>query len=163
MVGIDDSGQHGQRRPGTPRTEGELRRRRTLADAAAGVGPGEPDVPARAARIERFRCVIYLCGAARTNIAAPREECTQYARAFGWEITEVIEEYAGLLPPHGRPGLGRAVERLTSGEAGAVLTAWRAMISPLPQEYDEVARQIEKAGGFLHVMDSVRSAKGAVL
>ncbi|WP_030571930.1 recombinase family protein [Streptomyces aureocirculatus] len=164
MVGVDNSGQQGQRRPGIHRTEGELRRRRTLADAAAGVGPGGGDEPgARAAGIERFRCVIYLCGAARTNIAAPREECTQYAQAFGWEITEVIEEYAGLLPPHGRPGLGRAVERLTSGEAGAVLTAWRAMISPVPQEYDEVARQIEKAGGFLHVMDPVRSGKGAVL
>ena len=111
MVGIE-SGQQRQGRTGTHRTEGELRRRAGLADAAAGVAPGEADVRARAARIERFRCVIYLCGAAHTDMAAPRAECTEYAEAFGWEITDVIEEHAGLLPPHGRPGLGRIFSEL---------------------------------------------------
>lgn len=159
MVGIE-SGQQRQGRTGIRRTEGELRRRAGLADAAAGVAPGEADVPARAARIERFRCVIYLCGAARTDMAAPRKECTEYAEAFGWEIADVIEEYAGLLPPHGRPGLGRAVEYVNSRAAGAVLTAWRAMISPVAQEYDEVARAIERAGGFLHVKEPARGGQG---
>lgn len=129
-------------------------------DAAAGITPGEADVPGEAAKIERFRCVIYLCGAPHANIAGPREECTKYAGAFGWEITGVIEEHVGLLPPQGRDGLGQAVERIKSGEAGAVLTAWRSMISSVPQEYDEVAREIEKAGGFLHVKDSVRAEHG---
>ncbi len=138
-----------------------MRRRQALADAAAGITPGEADVPAEAAEIERFRCVIYLCGAPHTNIVGPREECTAYAEAFGWEITDVIEERMGLLQPQGRDGLGQAVERIKSGEAGAVLTAWRSMISSIPQEYDEVAREIEKAGGFLHVKDSARKKQGA--
>ncbi|QES41924.1 hypothetical protein DEJ49_13760 [Streptomyces venezuelae] len=142
------------------RTEGQLRRRQGLADASAGVTPGETGVPAVVARIERFRCVIYLSGAAGADIAAPRRECTQYAAAFGWEITEVIEEHVGLLPPHGRAGLGQALDRIKAAEAGAVLTAWRSMISSVAQEYDEVAREIEKAGGFLHVRDSARSAEG---
>ncbi|WP_228449695.1 recombinase family protein [Streptomyces alkaliterrae] len=116
-------------------------------------------MPAEAAKVERFRCVIYLCGAPDTSITAPRQECTEYADAFGWEITDVIEERAGLLSPHGRDGLGRAVEHIKSGEAGAVLTAWRSMISSVPQEYDEVAREIEKAGGFLHVKDSAHSER----
>ncbi|MFF1272906.1 recombinase family protein [Streptomyces marokkonensis] len=136
-----------QERARPRRTEDDLRRRRTLADAAVG------DTPVEGARIERFRCVIYLCGAPHTDIAAPRRECAEYANTFGWEITDVIEERAGLLPPQGRDGLRQAVERVRSGEAGAVLTAWRSMISPV-HEYDEVAREIERAGGFLHNKDA---------
>ncbi|MFB7499201.1 recombinase family protein [Streptomyces sp. NPDC056161] len=158
---VSTEGGQRQGRTGVRRTERDLRRRQALADAAAGVFPGEADVPAEAARIERFRCVIYLCGAPSTDFAAPREECTEYAEAFGWEITDVIEERAGLLPPYGRAGLGQAVECVRSGEAGAVLTAWRSMISSVPQEYDEVAREIEKAGGFLHVKDVTRRERGA--
>ncbi|MEU8955803.1 hypothetical protein AB0C93_16020 [Streptomyces sp. NPDC048518] len=150
----------GQEPRAARRTEGDVRRRQALADAAAGVAPGEADVRAEAARIERFRCVIYLSGAAGTDMTAPREECVAYAEAFGWEITEVVEERTGLLPPQGRAGLGRAVEGIERGEAGAVLTAWRSMISPVPQEYDEVAREIERAGGFLHVKDGVRGRQG---
>ncbi|MEU1019479.1 hypothetical protein ABZ383_30815 [Streptomyces sp. NPDC005900] len=101
--------------------------------------------------MERFRCVSCLCGAPTTDITTSRQECAEYAGMFGWHITEVIEERVGLLPPHGRDGLERAVERVRGGDAGAVLTAWRSMISSVPQEYDEVAREIERAGGFLHV------------
>ncbi|MFD4631891.1 hypothetical protein ACFVYR_27880 [Streptomyces sp. NPDC058284] len=136
-----------------------MRRRQALADAAAGVSPGEAEVRAGAVGIGRFRCVIYLSGAAGTDIVVPRKECTEYAEAFGWEIADVVEERVGLLPPQGRVGLERAVECVRSGGAGAVLTAWRSMISPAVQEYDEVAREIEKAGGFLHVKDSVRGER----
>ncbi|MGP2440493.1 hypothetical protein [Streptomyces sp. JW3] len=145
MIGIEGGQRHGQAR--IRRTDGDLRRREALADAAAGISPGEADVLAEAAPIERFRCVIYLCGAPRTNIAGPRQECTQYAAAVGWEITDVIEERAGLLPPQGRDRRRQAVECVKRGEAGAVLTACRSMISSVPQEYDKVAREIEKAGG----------------
>ncbi|WP_234345967.1 hypothetical protein [Streptomyces sp. NRRL F-5755] len=121
---------------------------------------GEDGVPAEPAGIARFRCVIYLCGAPDTDLGTARKECTEYAGDFGWEITGVIEEHVGLLPPDGRDGLGRAIERVQLGEAGAVLTAWRSMISPVPQEYDAIAREIEKAGGFLHVRDSGRKREG---
>ncbi|WP_399926375.1 hypothetical protein [Streptomyces kanamyceticus] len=140
---------------GTPtgRSDGDLRRRRALADAAAGIGPEE------SGRIKRFRCVIYLCGAPQANIVGPRIDCVEYAEAFGWEITEVIEERAGLLPPQGRDGLGRAVRWVRRGEAGAVLTACRSMISAVPGEYDELASEIEKAGGFLHVAGAPRAER----
>lgn len=143
------------------RTERDLRRREALADAAAGISPGEGDIWAEAAGVERFRCVVYLCGAPHADLSTPRAECKEYAGLFAWEITEVIEEYAGLLPPQGREGLGRAVERVRSGAAGAVLTAWRSMVSPVPQEYDEVAREIERVGGFLHVQDPVRTRQSS--
>ncbi len=84
-----------------------MRRRQALADAAAGITPGEADVPAEAAEIERFRCVIYLCGAPHTNIVGPREECTAYAEAFGWEITDVIEERMGCYSRKGVTGWDR--------------------------------------------------------
>lgn len=72
---------------------------------------------------------------------------------FGWDVVAVIEDTTGLLPPQGRDGLMRAIERIQVREAGAVLTAWRSMISPVQAEFDEVAAEIEKAGGFLHVKD----------
>lgn len=144
-----------QERTRLRRTDDDLRRRLALADVAAGISPGGADVAAEPVKIARFRCVIYLSGAPAADLGAPREECTGYAGAFGWDIADVIEEHAGLLPPDGRDGLRRAVERVQLGEVGAVLTAWRSMISPVPQEYDAIAREIEKAGGFLHVPNSV--------
>ncbi|MEU6960187.1 recombinase family protein [Streptomyces chrestomyceticus] len=149
--------QHVQRQEPTKarHTEGSLRRRKTLADAAVGISPDEADVPTEPTGVARFRCVIYLSGAPDADLRAPREECTGYAGAFGWDIADVIEEHAGLLPPDGRDGLRRAVEHVQLGGAGAVLTAWRSMISPVPQEYDAIAREIEKAGGFLHVPNTV--------
>ncbi|MER6052730.1 recombinase family protein [Streptomyces sp. NPDC001793] len=144
----------------TRRTEDDLRRRQALANAAAGIPPGEVGVPTKAPRINRFRCVIYLCSAPGANIAALRTDCTEYADAFCWEITDVIEDDAEALPPGDRSGLRRAVERISSGEAGAVVTAWRSMISPVAQEYDQVARDIEQAGGFLHVMGSAPGEPG---
>jgi hypothetical protein len=138
------------------RSEGDQQRRRNIADAAADVWPGETPVPAEAGRIERFRCVIYLCGAPNADIAGPRKECTDYAVAFGWEIAGEFLDGEGLLPATGREGLSQAVELIRSRQAGVLLTPWRSMISPIPQEYDQVAREVEKAGGFLHVMDTDR-------
>lgn len=137
------------------RTHGNLRRRQGLADAAAGISLDATGVPAPPAKIARFRCVIYLCGARDVDLGKSRKECTEYAEAFGWEIADVIEEHSGVLPPEVRDGLRSAIERVQLGGAGAVLTAWRSMISPVPQEYDVIAREIEKAGGFLHVPNSV--------
>ncbi|MFD8545110.1 hypothetical protein [Streptomyces sp. NPDC059649] len=134
------------------RTEGDVRRRQALADAASGMSPGAIDLPTKAAKIERFRCVIYLCSVPHANIAELREECTEYAEAFCWEITAVIEDREGSLAPEGRDGLRQAIDLIKSGQAGAVVTAWRSMISPAAQEYDQVAREVEKAGGFLHAM-----------
>ncbi|MFB1046508.1 hypothetical protein [Streptomyces chrestomyceticus] len=149
-----------QRQTGLRRTDDNLRRRQALADAAAGISLDETGVPAETVEVARFRCVIYLCGAPGVDLGAPREECTGYAGAFGWGIADVIEEPAGLLPADGRDGLRRAVEHVQLGGAGAVLTAWRSMISPVPQEYDAIAREIEKAGGFLHVPNSVHQHEG---
>ncbi|SES22134.1 hypothetical protein [Streptomyces qinglanensis] len=152
------SSEQGLRKRPTParRTEGERRRRHALADHAAGHVPGEGPVPARVAKVDRFRVVVYLCAAANSDIAGPREECLAYAGSFGWQIVDVVEDRVGLLPPEGREGLARAVELVEERKAGAVLTPWRSMISTIAQEYDEVARSVEKAGGFLHVMGADR-------
>lgn len=115
--------------------------------------PGEAGAPGKPTRIGRFRCVIYLCDAPHTDIAELRKDCTEYAEAFCWEITAVIEDGVGSLPPPERTGLRRAIEHVSSGEAGAVVTARRSMTSLATQEYDQVVHEIEKAGGFLHVME----------
>lgn len=104
--------------------------------------------------VGRLRVVLYLCGAPNADISAPRRECREYAEAFGWEITAVIEDHDGLNKPEGRVGLAQAIERIRNREAGALLTPWRSMISPVRQEYDEVNRKIESAGGFLEVKNS---------
>ncbi|MFF3817241.1 recombinase family protein [Streptomyces bluensis] len=144
--------------PTTPRrTPGALKCRQNLADAAVGVMPREGDTATAAPKIKRFRVLVYLCGAPNANIGEPRRECHEYADAFGWEIAGEFEDHEGLSHPGGRTGLTQAMERIKNNEADAVLTPWRSMISPVPQEYNEIARKVEKNGGFLHVIDSHRA------
>jgi hypothetical protein len=126
---------------GKRRTPGDRQRRQNLADAASG--------------IERFRVLVYLCTAANADPAPARQECTEYADMFGWEVVDVIEDRTGLLPPQGRDGLSEALDRIRAKEAGALLTAYRSMISPRSDEYDAVSTEVEKAGGFLHVINRV--------
>ncbi|WP_369358376.1 recombinase family protein [Streptomyces sp. cg2] len=155
--------EHGHRRgPSTARrTESDLRRRQALADAAAGVSPSEAGTSAKATRIGRFRCVIYLYATPDADNTARRTDCTEYADAFCWEIADVIEDDdAETLSPGDRSGLRQAIGHIKSGAAGAVVTACRSMISPVTQEYDQVARDIEQAGGFLHVMGSTPGGPG---
>ncbi|WP_030874551.1 hypothetical protein [Streptomyces sp. NRRL S-1868] len=139
------------------RTAGDRRRRQALADHAAGHLPGEDALPTPAAKVDRFRVVVYLCAAADADVAGPRAECAEYAAAFGWEIAAVVEDRVAPLAPERREGLARAVELVEQEEASAVPTPLRSMISTVPQEYDEVARTVERAGGFLHVLRSGRA------
>ncbi|KUL38627.1 hypothetical protein ADL22_17820 [Streptomyces sp. NRRL F-4489] len=140
------------RPPVARRSEGDARRRRALADAAAGVAPGEAATPPGSTPFGRFRCVIYLCRLPAVSLDRLRTECAEYADAFCWEIAAVIVDEAGPLPPEDRPGFRQAVGHISSGAAGAVVTAQRSMVSATTEEYDRVAREIEQAGGFLHVM-----------
>jgi hypothetical protein len=153
---ISTEGEQRRRPSAARRSEDDLRRRQALLDAATGISPHEVDVLGEHRKIKRFRCVIYLCAARSADITELRSDCVEYAEAFCWEITDVIEDHAVALPPEQRDGLKRALDRIQHGEAGAVLTAFRSMISQLPQEYDRVAREIERAGGFLHVKGSAR-------
>ncbi|ANW19373.1 recombinase family protein [Streptomyces clavuligerus] len=142
----------------TVRTDSDRRRRRNLADAAAGRPSAGYDGPTRpATRTERFRVVVYLCGAPGADLTAPRRACTEYTDSLGWTVTEVIEDRDGLGPPDVRTGLSQALAHVREHRAGAVLTPWRSMISPLPQEYNEVARRVESSGGFLQVVDDGRT------
>ncbi|MFE2043255.1 recombinase family protein [Streptomyces sp. NPDC059477] len=159
MVRTENEQQQGTTPP--RRTAGDRERRRTLADAAAGVTPDEGGTSTAAPKIERFRIVIYMCGAPNADLSRAQDEAHEYADAFGWDIAAEIEDRHGLSHPEGRPGLAQAVERIKNKEAGAVLTPWRSMISPVPEEFDEVARKLESAGGFLHVMDSDRAQASA--
>ncbi|GLF95837.1 hypothetical protein [Streptomyces yaizuensis] len=151
-----------ERTPGpspTTRTDGDRRRRRNLADAAAGRPSVPHEGPARAAgRTDRFRVVVYLCGAPNADLTGPHRACTDYTESLGWTIAAVIEDRDGLGPPDVRTGLSQALAHLRDQRAGAVLTPWRSMISPLPQEYNEVARRAESSGGFLQVVDDLRGA-----
>ncbi|MCK7623066.1 hypothetical protein MUU72_08135 [Streptomyces sp. RS10V-4] len=141
-----------QRPPVARRSEGDARRRQALADAAAGVGPVEAATLPGSTRFGRFRCVIYLCRLPGVPLDRLRTECAEYADAFCWEIAAVIVDDAGPLPPEDRAGFRQAVELVSSGAAGAMVTAQRAMVSTTTEEYERVAREIEQAGGFLHVM-----------
>lgn len=111
--------------------------------------------------VGRVQVVLYLCGAANADLRQPRDQCREYANAFGWEVVAEVEDRDGLSSPEGRTGLAQAIERVKAKEARAVLTPWRSMISPLQKEYDEVSRQIEKWGGFLQVMPGDRSRASA--
>ncbi|MGW0707070.1 recombinase family protein [Streptomyces sp. NPDC002643] len=138
------------------RTPEDITRRQNIADAAAGI-PFEPAATEGfTSRVTAFRVIIYLCAAPNANISVPRQQCREYAEAFGWEIVATVEDRDGLGHPKQREGLARVLERIERGEAGAVLTPSRSMISPIPQEYAEVARKVEKCGAFLQVAASER-------
>ncbi|MEU3754632.1 recombinase family protein [Streptomyces olivoreticuli] len=127
-------------RPSSRRTMGDRQRRRALADAAAGFPP----------KIERFKCVIYVFSPEFTDSDQLLRECEGTAQAFGWDVVDVITEADDGTPPRGREGLKRALGYLRSGEAGAILTVYRSMISPSTSEYTEIAREVEENGGFVY-------------
>lgn len=126
------------------RTEGGRTRRQALADAASGY------VPAGVRKVERFRVVIYLCGPPGSDLTEPHRRCAEYAETFGWEVAATIEDRRGPRSAQEREGLRRAVELIEMKQAEAVLAPGRSMIATTPQEYDEIAHDVEKAGGFLH-------------
>ena len=147
--------ENGQQAAAPRRTEGDLQRRRGLADAASGVEVSEES------KVRKFPVVIYLCGARNADLSVPRDQCREYAEAFRWDVVAEIEEAEGLNNPAEREGLKRAIDLVKEKRAFAVLTPWRTMISPIAREYDETARSIEKWGGFLQVMDAADAQAGA--
>ncbi|MBV6701260.1 hypothetical protein KV557_29820 [Kitasatospora aureofaciens] len=101
--------------------------------------------------IERLQVVIYL---SKTTSAFPELEmrsCEEYALTFGWDVSLTVVDDDMETPPDRRPKLQVALQRLKDKQAGAILVPSRATISPIDGEYDEFARQVEKAGGFLQV------------
>ncbi|MEU7106978.1 hypothetical protein ACFQ2B_32195 [Streptomyces stramineus] len=130
-----------QHPPAARRTEADRQRRRTLADAAS-LTP----------KIERFRCVVYLSGIPSADADQYRQECQETARVLGWDVVAVVVEDGEQLavPPREREGLTSALSHLLRGEVGAILTAWRSMISPSVDECREILREIEESGGFVY-------------
>ncbi|MER7752516.1 hypothetical protein [Kitasatospora sp. NPDC097643] len=100
---------------------------------------------------ERFQVVIYL---AQNSPAFPELDmhtCESYALAFGWGVSLTVIDSDTETPPERRPKLQTALQRIADDHAGAILVPSKATISPIDGEYDEFARQVEKAGGFLQV------------
>ncbi|MDT0451881.1 hypothetical protein [Streptomyces hesseae] len=130
-----------QHPPSARRTEGDRQRRRTLADTAAGL----------TAKVKRFRCVIYLSGVEGVDVDLHRQGCQETAEVLGWDVAAVIvENDRRAVPPWEREGLTSALGLLRRGEAGAILTAWRSMISPSIDEYKRTLREIDEDGGFVY-------------
>ncbi|MBI0382051.1 hypothetical protein JBE27_38760 [Streptomyces albiflaviniger] len=97
-----------------------------------------------------------MCTAANADPSSPRQECIEHAEMYGWDVVATIVDNTGLSAPQGRTGLSEAIERIKANEAGAVLTAYRSMISPRQDEYDQILAVVEEAGGFLVVRDRER-------
>ncbi|MBP0452687.1 hypothetical protein J5Y04_24545 [Kitasatospora sp. RG8] len=101
--------------------------------------------------IDRFQVVVYLT---KTDSRFPELEmrsCEQYAHAFNWDVSLTVLDDDTETPPERRSSLQAALQRVKDQRAGAILVASKAAISPIDGEYDEFARQVEKAGGFLQV------------
>ncbi|MFD4526756.1 recombinase family protein [Streptomyces sp. NPDC058470] len=133
-----------------------LPRRENGAEAVSSVSQPKATSIAGSAGSERFKVVIYACVAGNANPQQAISECREYAEAFGWEATHEICDNTGLLPPQGRDGLATALDLVQVSAVGAVLTAYRSMISPRHDEFDEVAAEVEKRGGFLCVREAAR-------
>ncbi|CDR08180.1 MULTISPECIES: hypothetical protein [Streptomyces violaceusniger group] len=106
--------------------------------------------------VERFKVIVYVCTAANADPSLPHQECIEHAEMYGWDVAATIADDTGLSAPQERTGLAEAIERIKAKEAGAILTAYRSMISPRQDEYDQIAAEVEEAGGFLAVRDRER-------
>ncbi|MGW3411813.1 recombinase family protein [Streptomyces sp. NPDC000888] len=131
-------------------------RRENGAEAVSSVSQPKATSMAGSAGDERFKVVIYACVAGNAKPEHAISECREYAETFGWEVTQEICDNTGLLPPQGRDGLATALDLVQAKAVGAVLTAYRSMISPRHDEFDEVAAEVEKRGGFLCVQEAAR-------
>ncbi|GAA2351402.1 hypothetical protein SVIO_037190 [Streptomyces violaceusniger] len=110
--------------------------------------------------VERFKVIVYVCTAANADPSSPRQECVEHAEMYGWDVVATIMDNTGLSAPQERTGLSEAIERVRAKEAGAILTAYRSMISPRQDEYDQAVAEVEAAGGFLAVRDRERQVPG---
>ncbi|WP_051830476.1 MULTISPECIES: hypothetical protein [Streptomyces] len=99
-----------------------------------------------------LQVVMYL---ARTNSHFPDREltmCEAYANAFNWGIDLIVmDDEAPRRAPEHRPMLRAALQRLLDKQAGAILVPSRATISPIEGEFNDFAKQVEKASGFIQV------------
>ncbi|MFD9685566.1 hypothetical protein ACFWXO_07360 [Kitasatospora sp. NPDC059088] len=124
---------------------------RCLAEDDDGPLVAEP-VSAPTTRPPKFHGVVYL---AKPGMAFPEREmrdCERYADTFGWGITlTIVDEHANDKGPDERPLLKAALQNLKDRKAGAILVPSQATITPIGGEYDEFARAVEKAGGFIQV------------
>lgn len=105
--------------------------------------------------LKRFTALIYLYDSHGTGFEAPLQLCQRYALKFGWAVSGVITDSGEDSPPDSRAGLRQALEIIQSGGAEALLIPWRSAISPISGEFDDVAEQLEKAGGFLQIVAGV--------
>ncbi len=99
---------------------------------------------------DRFGCIVYLAGTGAKVTSRLREETQAYVEAIGWRVVVAVEEAETSLPPGKRKGLKRALDMIEAGEAGAIVTPWRSMISPDADEYHELNRTLYAAGGFVY-------------
>ncbi|HEY8982307.1 MAG TPA: hypothetical protein VIU15_22300 [Streptomyces sp.] len=99
--------------------------------------------------------VVYLCTTLHTDPRNLLDACHAYAGNRGWHVVEALHDDTGLSDPtrpRDRPALARAIEVLDGSDASVLLTVSPGMISSLPAEYDQVARRVTDAGGFIHTM-----------
>ncbi len=114
------------------------------------VGPRVEGIP-EAKAVERFPVVIYLAKAGPDFPEVEMRRCEEYALAFGWEVTLTVVDDEVEKAPERRPLLLAALQTVRDSTAGAILVASKAAVSPIDGEYEEFARQVERAGGFVQV------------
>lgn len=101
--------------------------------------------------IKGFQVVIYLAKAGPAFPELEMRTCEAYALTFGWEVALTVVDDEMEKPPQERSRLVAVLRTIKGGGAGAMLIPSRATLSPIDGEFDEFARQIEKAGGFVQV------------
>ncbi|MFD7908459.1 hypothetical protein ACFV4F_38955 [Kitasatospora sp. NPDC059722] len=108
-------------------------------------------IPQGIGEARRFKAVVYL---SKTGTAFPELEmqsCEEYAQEFGWGIALTVVDEEVEKSPDRRRMLQAALQKITDGEADAILVPSKAAISPIEGEYNEFAARVEKAAGFVQV------------
>ncbi|MCP2338242.1 hypothetical protein [Actinomadura rupiterrae] len=101
---------------------------------------------ARTYGLGRIRAIVYV-----------RERdvgrCRRWAACHDWTVVAVVREISPDGPVLARLGLRTVFGLLDAGCATVLLAASRREVSDEPDAFLDVCARVERAGGFVHVLD----------
>ncbi|MFC4907976.1 hypothetical protein [Actinomadura gamaensis] len=101
---------------------------------------------ARTPGLGRIRAIVYV----RERDA---ERCRRWAGCHDWTVAAVVREISPDGPPMARLGLRTVFGLLDAGCATVLLAATRTEVAEGPDGFLKVCARVERAGGFVHVLD----------
>jgi DNA invertase Pin-like site-specific DNA recombinase len=114
--------------------------------------------PARPATVRAFAYIRVSTGQQAVNgagLEAQRQAVAAEIQRRGWQLAEVVEDagQSGTVKPEDRPGLGRALTALDSGEADAIVALKIDRVSRSVLDFASLVQRADHHGWQLVTLD----------